>query len=120
LSDRETTIAHLKERLATFVRERDWSRYHDAKNLAMSIAIEAAELMEHFQWLRTEELHTALRDEKLRAEISDEIADVACYLLSLANTLELDLSDAIGAKIAKNEVKYPVQRFKGTYHKPRE
>lgn len=119
MSDAEATIQALRERLAAFVAERQWEAYHDPKNLSMSIAIEAAELMEHFQWLRSEQLEAVLRDPKLHGEIRDEIADVACYLMSLCNVLNIDLSTAVIEKIRKNEQKYPPDKFRGNYHKPR-
>lgn len=117
-TDQSTTVSQLRERLAQFVAQREWGRYHDPKNLAMSVAIEAAELMEHFQWLRSDELDVALRDESKRNAIRDELADVFCYLLSLANTMQIDVADAVFQKISKNETKYPVERFRGNYHKP--
>lgn len=118
MSDQTTTIAGLRQVVADFIAERDWQRYHDAKNLSMSIAIEAAELMEHFQWSRNDELPALLRDDQRRAAIVDEVADIACYLLSLANALEIDLSAAVTAKVAKNRAKYPVAQFRGHYFKP--
>ena len=118
MSDQTTTLADLRQVIAQFIAARDWQSYHDPKNLAMSIAIEASELMEHFQWVRSEETAAVLQNEQQRAEIIDELADVACYLLSLANALGIDLSDAVRAKVAKNAVKYPVERFRGRYFKP--
>ncbi len=118
MTDSSTTIAELRQVIADFIAEREWQRYHDPKNLAMSIAIEAAELMEHFQWVRSEETAAVLENERQRAEIIDEVADVACYLLSLANALGIDLSDAVHAKVAKNAAKYPVERFRGRYFRP--
>ncbi len=118
MSDQSTTLAELRQVIAEFIASREWQSYHDPKNLAMSIAIEAAELMEHFQWVRSEETVAVLANEKQRAEIIDEVADVACYLLSLANALGIDLSDAVRAKVAKNAAKYPVERFRGRYFRP--
>ncbi len=120
MTDQTTHIADLRKLMAAFVADRDWQRYHDAKNLSMSIAIEAAELMEHFQWVRTEELPALLAGDAERASIADEVADIACYLLSLVNALDLDLSAAVAAKVAKNAAKYPVDRFRGQYFKPGE
>jgi dCTP diphosphatase len=120
MSDATTTVGELRARLAEFVAERQWQSYHDAKNLAMSIAIEAAELMEHFQWLRSEELPAMLGNPQRRAEVVDELADVMCYALSLANALNIDLSSAVAAKIAKNAQKYPSDQFRGRYFKPAE
>jgi dCTP diphosphatase len=118
MPDNATTVADLRKLVADFVAEREWQRYHDAKNLSMSIAIETAELMEHFQWTRTDELPEVLADSARRAEIVDEVADIACYLLSLANALEIDLSSAVRAKITKNCAKYPADKFRGHYSRP--
>ncbi|MGD8450732.1 MAG: nucleotide pyrophosphohydrolase [Phycisphaerae bacterium] len=118
MSDSTTTLAELRALLAEFIAEREWQRYHDPKNLAMSIAIETAELMEHFQWVRSDELPALLEDPRRRAEITDEVADIMCYVLSLANTLEIDLSSAVTAKMARNARKYPADEFRGRYYKP--
>ncbi len=120
MADGSATVADLRKRVADFVAEREWHSYHDAKNLSMSIAIEAAELMEHFQWVRSDEVPAVVVGERARAEIVDELADVACYLLALTNILDVDLSDAVAGKIAKNAAKYPVERFRGRYFKPGE
>jgi len=120
MPDEATTVADLRRAVADFVNEREWRPYHDAKNLSMSIAIEAAELMEHFQWIRTDELPAVLGSPTKRAEISDELADVTCYVLGLANALELDLSTAVREKLAKNARKYPTDQFRGRYFKPGE
>ncbi len=118
MSDETMTIAQLRRMLADFVAEREWEKYHDPKNLSMAIAIETAELMEHFQWVRNEELPELLRDEGRRAEIADEVADIACFLLALANALDLDLSDAVRDKMKRNAAKYPADVFRGRYYKP--
>lgn len=119
MTDARTTLRRLRELVACFVNERDWQRFHDPKNLSMSIAIEAAELMEHFQWLRSDELAGALRNRRLRNEIRDELADITCFVLALANVLELDLAAAVEQKMSKNARKYPVRKFRGVYYKPR-
>jgi len=117
--DAQTTVAELRARVAAFVAERHWQPYHDPKNLSMSIAIEAAELMEHFQWLRSDELASVLADPRQRGEIVDEVADILCYLLALANVAGIDLAAALDAKLAKNAAKYPVAQFRGRYYKPK-
>lgn len=119
MDDSRITLRQLRDQVQAFVDQRQWRRFHDPKNLSMSIAIEAAELMEHFQWARSEELAAILDDPQRRDEIRDEIADIACYLLSLANRLDLDLSSAVTQKLAKNSAKYPVEEFQGRYHKPK-
>ena len=118
LSDDHSTVADLKRLVAEFVAERKWEPYHDAKNLSMAIAIEAAELMEHFQWARSEELNSLLNDPAKRQEVTDEIADIACFLVSLASTIGVDLSKAMADKMVHNRRKYPAEQFQGHWHKP--
>lgn len=115
MSDQQITLHELKERMATFVRERDWEQFHSPKNLSMSIAIEAAELMEHFQWLTVEQ-STQLEPGALQ-EIGEELADIVLYSLSLANCLQIDLAETVLAKMAKNERKYPKEQVRGKAHK---
>lgn len=118
MQDQSTSVAELGAAVARFVAEREWHSYHDPKNLAMSIAIEAAELMEHVQWVRTEELPALLREPGRLEQIGEELADITCYVLSLAHVLKLDLSATVEQKLAKNAVKYPVAQFRGRYYKP--
>ena len=113
MNDNDTRIKALKNFVGRFVKERKWERYHVPKNLSMSIAIESAELMEVFQWLTNEQSMALKKDKKKKPEIEDEIADIAIYLLSLCNVLDVDLSKAISKKIKKNNKKYPVFTVKG-------
>ena len=113
MSDPETTIAELRALVHDFVERRDWRQFHAPKNLAMSLAIEAAELMEHFQWISTEQSRKIATEPGELAEVSDELADVLCYALAMANELGIDLSTAIRSKIVKNEKKYPAEEFRG-------
>lgn len=115
MSDKETTLQDLKERMATFVQERDWEQFHSPKNLSMSISIEAAELMEHFQWLSGDQ-SCRLEDESLHA-VGEELADIVLYCLSMANTLQIDLAQTVEAKMLKNERKYPRDQVRGKAHK---
>jgi len=115
MDDHDTTVATLRRMMADFVAEREWESFHDAKNLASSIAIEAAELMEHFQWLRTDQLDSARRDPKLVSAVREELADIVAYVLSFANAMEIDLSSALADKMAKNAVRYPAERFRGRF-----
>lgn len=117
MSDVTTTIAALREAMRNFVDERDWSQFHSPKNLAMSLAIEAAEVMEHFQWVDVAESRSRGHDPRHREAIGEELADVCCYLLSLANSLDIDLSDAVRDKLAKNAVKYPATQFRGRFER---
>ena len=120
MSDQTTTIAALRQAMRNFVEERDWAQFHSPKNLSMSLAIEAAEVMEHFQWIDVAESRVRGQDSRHREAIGEELADVCCYLLSLANCLDIDLSDAVLDKLAKNAVKYPAAQFRGRFERPRD
>ena len=115
MSDSTTTVAALKQLVDDFVDRRDWHRFHAPKNLAMSLAIEAAELMEHFQWISAEESRQVAGNEERISAVGEELADVVCYALAMANELGLDLSTTVRRKIAKNELKYPVEEYRGRY-----
>jgi NTP pyrophosphatase (non-canonical NTP hydrolase) len=115
MPDVTTTVATLREAMSRFVAERDWGRFHSPKNLSMGAAVEAAELMEHFLWLENEASRQVGEDAGKKEAIADEIADVACYLLALCNTLSIDLSAAISAKLVKNAIKYPAEAYRGRY-----
>jgi dCTP diphosphatase len=115
MDDSNTTLQDLKARMAEFVRERDWEQFHSPKNLAMSIAIEAAELMEHFQWLTIEDSKNLTSEHMV--DIGEELADIIIYSLSLSNTLGLDLSQTVLDKMEKNSRKYPSEKVRGKSHK---
>lgn len=115
MSDTETTVAQLRQIVEAFVAERDWHQFHTPKNLAMAMAIETAELMEHFQWLTPEQSRALAEEpEKLR-EVGEEVADVLCYLMAMANELGLDLSTAVREKMVKNIRKYPAPEYRGRF-----
>lgn len=113
MADATTPLVVLKEALRRFAEERDWGKFHSPKNLSMGLAVEAAELMEHFLWITPEESRAL--DADTRQEVADEMADVACYLLTMSYTLDIDLSQAIVNKIAKNAKKYPADKVRGHY-----
>jgi NTP pyrophosphatase (non-canonical NTP hydrolase) len=113
--DEKTTLKDLRDVMQRFVSQRQWTKYHKPKNLSMSIAIEAAELMEHFQWLDHGQSDQVASDESWREEIASEMADILAYLLSLANALEIDLSQTFLAKMQRNERKYPIDSVLGHY-----
>ena len=117
MSDSDTTLADLKHVVGEFVAERDWGQFHSPKNLAMSIAIEAAELMEHFQWLDVAESRRLAEDPERQQAVGEEIADVLSYTLALANVLNLDLASALQQKMAKNRLKYPANEFQGRWQR---
>jgi dCTP diphosphatase len=115
LTDSTTTVAELRQLVADFVSERDWSQFHSPKNVSMALAIEAAELMEHFQWLTIEDSRRLAADPQKLAEVAEELADVVGYSFALANELGIDLATAIRAKMTKNAKKYPAKEFRGRY-----
>jgi NTP pyrophosphatase (non-canonical NTP hydrolase) len=115
MPDATTTLATLKEAMRRFVAERSWEPFHSPKNLSMGAAVEAAELMEHFLWVDNDTSRQVIQDPIKIGEIADEMADVACYLLALSNTLGIDLSEAILAKLVKNAIKYPADKYRGRY-----
>jgi NTP pyrophosphatase (non-canonical NTP hydrolase) len=104
-------IDELRRIVTDFRDERDWKKFHNPKDLAISIAIESMELLEHFQWKSVEEVYEVV--ESRVDSIRDEIADIAIYLLSLVDILDIDLSEAIVEKVKKNAEKYPVEKSKG-------
>jgi len=105
------SLAQLNARLLRFAQERDWEQFQSPKNLAMALAGEAGELLEHFQWL-TEEQSANLSPEKQRA-VSHELADILNYLVRLAQRLDIDLLAATDEKIAINERRYPAEKVRG-------
>ncbi len=115
MNDGDTKIDDLKTLVRQFAEERAWQPFHSPKNLAMGVAVEAAELMECFLWVDTAVSHEVAKDPAKRAAIADEIADVFCYLLNLSNVIGLDLSEALRAKIVKNALKYPVEKYQGKF-----
>lgn len=115
MNDSTATVADLKKLVQDFVSERKWEPFHDAKNLSTAIAIEAAELMEHFQWLRSDELPAVRDDKEAMREIRAELADITAFVLSFAETMGIDLSSSLAEKMKQNAMKYPVDRFKGRF-----
>jgi NTP pyrophosphatase (non-canonical NTP hydrolase) len=115
MSDSATTVAELKQWVNEFVEQRDWHRFHAPKNLAMSLAIEAAELMEHFQWISVDQSRQLAEEPDRLAAVGEELADVLCYALAMANELGLDLATTIRQKLRKNEAKYPAEQYRGRY-----
>lgn len=106
--DAETPLQELRTRVQQFVEARHWDGFHTPKNLAMSIAIEAAELMEHFQWCDVDAAGDLVADPVQRAAIADELADVIIYCLSFANSAQIDVAAAVQAKMDRNEKRFPV------------
>ena len=109
------TLEDIKSQLREFVRVRNWDQFHSPKNLSMALIVEAAELVEHFQWL-TEEESINIESKKL-SEVEEEIADIFIYLMRLSDKLNINLLDAVSNKIAKNEKKYPADLVSGSSKK---
>jgi NTP pyrophosphatase (non-canonical NTP hydrolase) len=115
MNDSDTTIAQLRENIRRFVVERDWEQFHSPKNLAMALAVEAAELMEHFQWIDIAESRQLAKNPDKLAAICEELADVLSYTLALANSLNIDVASTHHAKMEKNVAKYPADAFRGRF-----
>ncbi len=105
------SIAELTAKIQTFVDAREWRKFHNAKDLAVAINAEAGELMQHFVWQQNEQIERRLVEH--RDEIASEIADVAILLFEFADNLGYKLGDVMEAKIARNEVRYPVEKSRG-------
>ena len=108
-------LGELRERLRRFARERDWEQFHSPKNLAMALIAEAAELVEHFQWLT--ETQSRVLDPEKREQVAQELADVFLYLVRLADRLDIDLLEAAQRKIVLNAQKYPADKVRGSAKK---
>jgi dCTP diphosphatase len=115
MADASTCVEILKEAVRRFAAERSWEPFHSPKNLSMTLAAEAAELMEHFLWEESAASRSVVQDPARLEAVADELADVVILALNLSNTLGLDLSDAVLAKLAKNERKYPAAQYRGRY-----
>jgi NTP pyrophosphatase (non-canonical NTP hydrolase) len=115
MSDSDTSLSDVRALVRQFVAERDWNQFHSPKNLSMAMAIEVSELMEHFQWITPEASRELAGDADKLSAVVEELADVFCYVLALANELNIDLSDAFHEKMVKNACKYPVDEFRGRF-----
>lgn len=110
-------VDQIQQRLRAFALERDWNQFHTPKNLATALSVEAAELLEIFQWL-TDEQSLAIKDDAQRMDmVSQEIADVMMYLLRLADVLSIDLQQAVDQKMIINAEKYPIEKARGNASK---
>ena len=108
-------IKQITAKIKKFRDERDWKQFHNHKDMALSLVLEASEVLEHFQWKSLKEVEEYAK--KNKEEISDELADVAVYLFELSDNLDIDLAQAIAKKMKKNAAKYPVAKAKGRHTK---
>ena len=118
MPDRKVTVAELRAAVDAFVAERDWHPFHNGKDLAVSIVIEAAELLEEYQWQGAPEVAASSADPAARRRIQQELADVLIYCLCLSNALDIDISDAVREKLAVASRKYPSEAYRGKARKP--
>jgi NTP pyrophosphatase (non-canonical NTP hydrolase) len=109
------SLESLRDRLREFALERDWDQYHTPKNLSMALIAEAAELVEHFQWVDGEQSH--LLEDKTRQSVEEELADILIYLVRISDKLHVDLYKAVARKIKINGRKYPAALVRGSAKK---
>jgi dCTP diphosphatase len=118
MADNVTTVAELRQAVDAFVADRDWRQFHNAKDLAISISLEASELLEEFQWLDAGQVAKASGDPEARERIRFELADILVYCLCLSNALELDASDAVLEKLKIAGQKYRQEDYQGKARRP--
>jgi NTP pyrophosphatase (non-canonical NTP hydrolase) len=111
--DNKTNIHELKEKVKFFCEERDWDKFHNAKELAIGIVTEASELLEHFRFKSDKQVDEMFQNEKKKEELTEEMSDVFYFLLRLAQRYNIDLTTELDNKIKKNNEKYPVEKVKG-------
>ena len=108
-------IKRLTDKIKKFRDERDWLQFHNHKDMALSLMLEAAELLEHFQWKSIKEVEAHARTHK--NQLADELADISMYLFEMADNMGIDLAQAMEKKLIKNAKKYPVHKAKGKHTK---
>jgi dCTP diphosphatase len=111
----QPTISELQAMIRQFVADRDWDQFHNPKDLSISLALEAAEVLEHFQWKSDKEM--AEHSIKHKDDVGEELADVFYWILLLSNKLDINITEAFEKKIVKNAAKYPVEKAKGSHKK---
>jgi len=117
MKDDETSVLALKEKVKEFCDSRDWDQFHGAKDLAIALAVESAELLEHFRYKSDKEVEDSFKSEKKREEICEEVADIFGMLLRFAQRYDIDLAAELDKKLVKNEKKYPLEKSKGSNRK---
>jgi NTP pyrophosphatase (non-canonical NTP hydrolase) len=117
MQDSDTTIAQLKEIVKKHCDERDWDQYHNPKDLAIGVSIEASELLEHFIYKSEKEMKEMLEDPNKRKEISEEMSDTLYYIIRIAQMNDIDLARAFDEKMEQNRKKYPIEKSRGSNKK---
>lgn len=115
--EEKANLKELKEYYKKFVKEREWDKYHNPKNLSMALTIEASELQEFFLWKTDVEIDEMLKDKDKFNKIKEEIADVFAYLLRLSDKLDIDIIESFYNKMEKNKKRYPIDKIKGNFRK---
>ena len=115
--DYERKVHELKDKIKEFCEARDWDKFHNAKELAIALSIEASELLEIFRWKSSEEVKSLFEDPNKKEDIEDEMADILYFLVRMAQRYNIDLSDALDRKMEKNNNKYPIEKAKGSNKK---
>lgn len=108
-------INQLTKRILDFINDRDWNQFHNPKDLALSLVLESAEVMEHFQWKNDKEMQEHIVSNK--GEVAEELADVLYWVLLMSHDLNIDIKQAFEDKMTKNEAKYPIDKAKGRHEK---
>jgi NTP pyrophosphatase (non-canonical NTP hydrolase) len=107
----------IDQQVSKFIADRDWDQFHSIKNLSMALSVESSELVELFQWMKEEDSNLVSKDEKLKARVSEELADIFVYMFRIAKKSNIDLEQAVLAKIQKNSEKYPIEKARGSAKK---
>jgi NTP pyrophosphatase (non-canonical NTP hydrolase) len=118
VNDRSTPVEILKDAIRRFAAERQWQKYHNPKNLAISIGVESGELMQVFQWISPDTAKQIEKRSKRWEKVAEELSDVVIYCLMLAMALDIDITTAVLTKIERNAAKYPADEYKGEYRRP--
>lgn len=111
----DASIKNLTKQIADFCNQRDWNKFHNAKDMALSLTLEAAEVLEHFQWKNEKEIQAYLKTNN--TDIAEELADVMYWVLRMADRFDIDIIEAFNKKMQKNAKKYPVEAAKGNHKK---
>jgi NTP pyrophosphatase (non-canonical NTP hydrolase) len=111
MNDKTTTIENLKEEINKFVEERKWNEFQNMRSLAISLSLEANELLDHFQWLNDKEVDNYENNEQNKLELGEELVDILSYILIASNKLDIDITGIFRKKLEKNREKYPAQEF---------
>jgi dCTP diphosphatase len=117
MNDKITTIEEIKEKITSFIQERDWEQYHLPKDVGIALSIEVGEILEHFRFKSDKMIEEWLKDPENKEQLADEIGDTGVFLIDLARICNIDFAEAINNKLKKSAIKYPKEIVKGKPHK---